>query len=139
MDNKNCEKFVLTAPTVEETLELAREHGASEPGSLPSDWDSGDIIFSPEKLQLFATACIERGRLAREAEFSLDGPACLQPFVTDEMAMAGYNAMRNPATNLPAPWIVLGTAFNVFAVMLAGSTSELKSTPAAIQNQPATP
>ncbi len=38
--------------------------------------------------------------------------------VSDEMAMAGYNAMRDPATNLPAPWIVLGHAFKVFEAML---------------------
>jgi len=27
----------------------------------------------------------------------------VQNIITDEMAMAGYNAMRDPATNLPAP------------------------------------
>ena len=41
--------------------------------------------------------------------------------VTDEMAMAGYNAMRDPATNLPAPWIVLGHAGKVFGAMLGAA------------------
>ena len=39
--------------------------------------------------------------------------------------MAGYNAMRNPNTNLPADWIVLGTAFKVFEAMLEASNLKL--------------
>lgn len=46
--------------------------------------------------------------------------------LAEEMAIAGYNAMRDPATNLPAPWIVLGTAFKVFEAMLEVSKQELK-------------
>lgn len=44
--------------------------------------------------------------------------------VTEEMAMAGYDAMREPQTNSPAPWIVLGTAFKVFEAMLSASSDE---------------
>lgn len=38
--------------------------------------------------------------------------------VTEEMAIAGYDAMRDPSTNSPAPWIMLGTAFKVFEAMV---------------------
>ena len=52
----------------------------------------------------------------------------VQNIITDEMAMAGYNAMRDPATNLPAPWIVLGTAFKVFEAMMKAAQPESKPT-----------
>jgi hypothetical protein len=52
-----------------------------------------------------------------------------QAVITDEMAMAGYDAMRDPSTNLPAPWIVLGTAFKVFEAMLEASKQELTPMP----------
>lgn len=48
-------------------------------------------------------------------------PVWLPTEITEDMAMAGYNAMRDPATNLPAPWVVLGTAFKVFEVMVAAA------------------
>lgn len=41
--------------------------------------------------------------------------------LTDEMLYAGYDAMRDPQTNLPAPWIVLGTASKVFDAMRAAA------------------
>lgn len=51
-----------------------------------------------------------------------------QTVVTDEMADAGYDAMRDPATNLPAPWIVLGTAFKVFEAMVKAAPQVSKPT-----------
>lgn len=48
-------------------------------------------------------------------------PIWLPDEITEDMVMAGYNAMRDPATNLPAPWIMFGTAFKVFQAMVAAA------------------
>lgn len=45
------------------------------------------------------------------------------------MAYAGYNAMRDPKTNLPANWIVLGTACKVFDAMLAAAPKSFALVP----------
>jgi hypothetical protein len=59
------------------------------------------------------------------------------PAVTDEMANAGYDAMRDPKTNLPAPWIVLGTAFKVFEAMLEAAPKDgvIEAPRGALQDQ----
>lgn len=44
--------------------------------------------------------------------------------ITEEMAKAGYDAMRDPKTNLPAPWIVLGTALKVFEAMVKAKEAD---------------
>jgi hypothetical protein len=41
-------------PSLATVLRLARESGAWEPGSLPTDWDKKDLVFSPSQLFGFA-------------------------------------------------------------------------------------
>ena len=70
-------------------------------------------------------ADMEAAELEMLAEIRRYGVQKQMSVVTDEMADAGYDAMRDPKTNLPAPWIVLGTAFKVFEVMLQAAPKEL--------------
>lgn len=41
--------------------------------------------------------------------------------ISEAMLDAGYDAMRNPSDNSPAPWIVLGTACKVFEAMVGAA------------------
>ena len=56
--------------TEDQMRALVKECGAWVPNSLPSDWDKGDIVFTPDQLVMFAlqVESAERERCAKVAE-----------------------------------------------------------------------
>lgn len=48
--------------TRDESIALARMHGAWQPTGTPSDWEVGDIVVTPSQLWSFANALLEQER-----------------------------------------------------------------------------